>query len=343
MTWTWLTLVMLSMTMACTTVRVLPQPPAAEISGRWLGTWRAIDTTNVAREGRLDVDFAQDGARGRGRMVWWDTLITDVPQSARLAGMMGVPIVFTVTGSSVVVRHEQGASELAMQMTVRGDEIAGAVDSAARVEIRLTRQWSPSGATMLERLGRLENDSVRAREQMSGLDARVVSLGTSVENTRGAVDDAANTARQALAAAGESRDRTTRVDDLEQKILAAANGHSDGHAERAIVHTLDVRFAVDKSDLDDSGTTALTEVVDLLKENPELSTELEGYTDSTGSVEHNLRLSQRRVESVHRYLARRGVSLDRIHIVGLGRLTDKDVETRSVNRRVTVKLLIAEN
>ncbi len=92
-----------------------------------------------------------------------------------------------------------------------------------------------------------------------------------------------------------------------------------------------------------SGTTALKEVVDLLTENPELSAELEGYTDSTGSVEHNLRLSQRRVESVHRYLARRGVSLDRIHIVGLGRLTDKDVETRSVNRRVTVKLLIAEN
>ncbi|HYZ99427.1 MAG TPA: OmpA family protein, partial [Acidimicrobiales bacterium] len=40
--------------------------------------------------------------------------------------------------------------------------------------------------------------------------------------------------------------------------------------------------------------------------------ELEGYADSVGSADYNVRLSQRRVETVHRYLARAGVPLERI-------------------------------
>jgi outer membrane protein OmpA-like peptidoglycan-associated protein len=338
-------------TIACSSVG-FSRPPGAEITGRWTGTWRAMDTMNLAREGRLDVDFTQDGQRGRGRMVWADTQVTDVPQSARLAGAIGVPVVFVVTGSRILVRHELGARQLSVQLAVSGDDMIGLIHSPARVEIRLTRQsGTPGWISTRERVGRLENDLARARERLTGMESRMASLGTSVEGVRTAAEEAATTARQAAVAANEWKanagDATSRVEDLERRLREGAVTEdgtvvSNGHGPRAVVHTLDVRFAFNRADLDTSGQTALVDIADLLKENPELTAELEGYTDNVGSADYNLRLSQRRVDAVYRYLARRGVALDRLHIIGLGKLPEAAPEAQAKNRRVTIKLLMDE-
>jgi outer membrane protein OmpA-like peptidoglycan-associated protein len=334
-------------TIACSSVGV--SRPGAEITGRWTGTWRAMDTMNLAREGRLDVDFVQDGGRGRGRMVWADTLVTDVPQSARQAGALGVPVVFVVTGSRVLLRHELGARQLSVQLAVSGDDMIGLIHTPARVEIRLTRQTgTPGWISTRERVGRLENEFARARDRMNGIEGRMTSLGSSVEGVRTAAEQAASTARQAAVAAGEWKgEAANRVEDLERRLREGSvtdDGTvvTNGHTARAVVHTLDVRFAFNRADLDDPGQTALVDIAELLKENPELTAELEGYTDNVGSADYNLRLSQRRVDAVYRYLARRGVSLDRLHIIGLGKLPDAAPEAQAKNRRVTVKLLMEE-
>ena len=65
--------------------------------------------------------------------------------------------------------------------------------------------------------------------------------------------------------------------------------------------------------------------------------ELEGYTDSTGSLDYNLALSQRRVEAVRRFLVQQGVDLRRIHAAGLGPIADSTLPADQ-KRRVTVKL-----
>lgn len=337
-----------SLTFACTTVRVMPPAPSVEVSGQWIGTWRAMDVTNVMREGQLTIDLMQDGSRGRGRMTWIDSGVTDVPHSARLAGAMGVPIVFAVTGSTIVLRHEAGARELAMTMTVQGDEIAGSVETASRVEVRATRLTRLGGATTTERLGRLELDATRERTRVGGIETRLTQLATDVQTVRAVADDAAGTAQRALVMAGESTTKTettAALEDLERRVREASNGHATNgrHGERALLHTLDVRFAFNKADVDDAGMTALIDVIELLKENPELTAELEGYADAVGSADYNVRLSQRRVDAVYRYLAQRGVPLERMHVVGLGPLPDKDAEARAKNRRVTLKLMMAED
>jgi outer membrane protein OmpA-like peptidoglycan-associated protein len=314
-----------------------------EVSGRWIGTWRAVDAGNVPREGQVDLDLAQDGSHGRGRMAWADTLVTTVPESIRLAGAMGSPVVFSVTGTSMVLRHERSARDFTLLMTVNADEITGTINSPSPVELKLTRVFNPKGLTTGERLGRLESDAGRDRARLHDVDTR---LGSLASDTRNATD----LARQALATSGEwttkASDTSTRMEELERRIREAVNdasGHAaNGKAARALIHALDVRFAFDKADLDDAGMTGLAEVIELLKENQELSAELEGYADALGSADYNVRLSQRRVENVHRYLARSGVPLERIHIVGLGRLPDASPAARAQNRRVTVKLMIGQ-
>jgi outer membrane protein OmpA-like peptidoglycan-associated protein len=104
------------------------------------------------------------------------------------------------------------------------------------------------------------------------------------------------------------------------------------------VETLHVQFGFDRADLTDGAQTALLQVTKELKENPLLSVDLEGYTDPTGPREYNIGLSQRRVESVRRFLAGNGADLSRIHSVGLGPLNGK--EQAALQRRVTVRLMI---
>jgi OOP family OmpA-OmpF porin len=79
-------------------------------------------------------------------------------------------------------------------------------------------------------------------------------------------------------------------------------------------------------------------VVSFLKMNPKVEIELEGHTDNRGNPEHNLRLSQKRVERVKAYIVSKGVSAKRITGKGFGGskpiADNKSEETRRLNRRV---------
>ena len=63
------------------------------------------------------------------------------------------------------------------------------------------------------------------------------------------------------------------------------------------VSEFQVRFA-QKSDV-----PTILALIRELAENPALTVDLQGYTDSTGPVEYNVELSDRRVSSVRRFLA----------------------------------------
>ena len=64
--------------------------------------------------------------------------------------------------------------------------------------------------------------------------------------------------------------------------------------------------------------TDIIRLADFLKQNPDRRARIEGHTDSTGSIETNLVLSQRRAESVADALVAAGVPRDRIVATGLG-------------------------
>jgi outer membrane protein OmpA-like peptidoglycan-associated protein len=126
-----------------------------------------------------------------------------------------------------------------------------------------------------------------------------------------------------------------RADEVNGRVTRLWNGRH----KRDLVETLHVQFAFDRSDLSDGAQTALLQVTKELKENPALTVDLEGYTDPKGAREYNIGLSQRRVESVRRFLVGNGADLSRIHSVGLGPLQASN-EQPALQRRVTVRLMI---
>jgi outer membrane protein OmpA-like peptidoglycan-associated protein len=151
----------------------------------------------------------------------------------------------------------------------------------------------------------------------------------------GAYERADGAFGRADAAFGRADAAFGRADEVNGRLTRLWNGRH----KRDLVETLHVQFAFDRSDLSDGAQTALLQITKELKDNPLLSVDLEGYTDPSGPREYNVGLSQRRVESVRRFLVGNGADLSRIHSVGLGPLQASN-DKPALQRRVTVRLMI---
>ena len=111
--------------------------------------------------------------------------------------------------------------------------------------------------------------------------------------------------------------------------------------ERGIVITLgDVLFDTNKSDLKAGGVRNVQKLADLLKEYPQRTVLVEGFTDSTGSSSYNQELSERRAGAVRTALQDTGVSRSRISDRGYGQTfpvaNNGTAEGRQLNRRVEI-------
>lgn len=91
-------------------------------------------------------------------------------------------------------------------------------------------------------------------------------------------------------------------------------------------------YDFDKATLRDSSKVALNQLISILNDNPNVTIELAAHTDYVGSAAYNKGLSQRRAESVIRYLIAHGIAADRLTPVGYGK-----ERPRKVNRRLAAR------
>ena len=97
-------------------------------------------------------------------------------------------------------------------------------------------------------------------------------------------------------------------------------------------------FATGKDRILPKSYPLLNEVALALRDLATLKVRIEGHTDSRGSARYNERLSQKRAESVRRYLVGQGVGGDRMVSIGYGEdrpiEDNRTAEGRAANRRV---------
>jgi hypothetical protein len=104
-----------------------------------------------------------------------------------------------------------------------------------------------------------------------------------------------------------------------------------------------VFFEIDSWELKKESVEELNNLTDLLTYNKDLIVEIGGYTDSTGTNEYNLVLSEKRALSVVNYLINKGISSDRLQHKGYGNTSpigdNVTFEGRKLNRRTEVKVI----
>jgi outer membrane protein OmpA-like peptidoglycan-associated protein len=99
-----------------------------------------------------------------------------------------------------------------------------------------------------------------------------------------------------------------------------------------------IYFNFDKTTLKEASFPELDRLTDLMDQNPGIKIEIIGHTDSKGSDDYNLTLSEGRAQAVMAYLLDKGVAQDRMTSKGLGEASpissNNTDEGRAENRRV---------
>ncbi|HEV2830543.1 MAG TPA: OmpA family protein [Hanamia sp.] len=106
-----------------------------------------------------------------------------------------------------------------------------------------------------------------------------------------------------------------------------------------------ILFEFSKSDLSTAAKTNLDKLVQVLNKYPNTNIEVQGHTDSRGTDEYNMGLSERRANTVADYLKSEGIANSRITTKGFGEsapgYTNDTPEGMAQNRRV--EFLITAN
>jgi outer membrane protein OmpA-like peptidoglycan-associated protein len=168
-------------------------------------------------------------------------------------------------------------------------------------------------------------ESQRVDQKVDGVDTRLKSAEGTLTQTSETAKGAKDRADNAYTKADETNSRLTRL---------WSNRNTRSQAE-----TYQVLFGFDKWDLNDGAQTTLASIIKEMKENPNLTVDLQGYADPVGTYPYNVGLSQRRVESVRRFLVEKGIELPRINLIGLGPIAEKGTPNAE-KRKVTVRLMV---
>ncbi len=180
------------------------------------------------------------------------------------------------------------------------------------------------------RTGELEETSRRNTQDIG-------RLSTDITDVRGRADRAQSQADTALSRADQANDRVTGAEQSVSDLRANLDSYT-------LQNTASVRFNFDSYELTVEAKESLDRMASQIKDRENFILEIQGFADWLGSDSYNNELTQKRAESVRRYIAEQhNIALFRMHILGLGKIRpvadNKTPEGRAENRRVEIRLL----
>ena len=188
-----------------------------------------------------------------------------------------------------------------------------------------------------ERVTPLENRTGELEESSRRNTQDLGRLSSDVTDVRGRADRAQAQADAALGRAGEAN---TRVTGAEQSV----NDLRTNLDNYALQNTAAVHFKFDSYQLTPEARESLDHLASQIKDRENFVLEIQGFADWVGSDAYNNQLTQKRADSVRRYLAEQhNIPLFRMHILGFGEVRpvadNRTRDGRAENRRVEIRLL----
>jgi outer membrane protein OmpA-like peptidoglycan-associated protein len=149
--------------------------------------------------------------------------------------------------------------------------------------------------------------------------------------------EAMNAQAQAEAAKSQTAATQAQLANAQQQLADLQAKQTD----RGVVVTLgDVLFDTGQATLKPGADLAINRLATFLSSNPQTKVLIEGHTDSRGSDDYNIGLSERRARAVSTALASRGISDAQIQTLGRGKAypvaSNDTPEGRQQNRRVEI-------
>lgn len=203
--------------------------------------------------------------------------------------------------------------------------------NAHRPAIKELSNTSKETAERIDAVDKRVQDATTAAQTADQKATQAGATAQTAQQTAQGADGKGDTANQSLEQAG------SRLSTIESRIATLGDNYTPSQKES-------VRFAFNSAILTKDAEVMLdkfAETASGLKGG--YTVEIQGFTDSTGAETYNIMLSQRRAETVQRYLLSKGVPLYRVSLLGLGKedpvADNKTKQGRDQNRRVEVTLL----
>jgi outer membrane protein OmpA-like peptidoglycan-associated protein len=262
---------------------------------------------------------------------------------------------------TLMADQARAAALLASQAIKDALKVRAEREAAEAEEKRLAEK-----AALESRATTAEGESARIAQQLKEVEiqrqalaietadlAKLTGKLTAEKNGIAAERDAIKNERDAFAA---QRDRVAadreaikvERDELAGMLKGALSSVADtSESARGVVVSLSgILFDVGKATLKPASQISVAKLAGILMVFPQMNLSIEGYTDSTGSNETNMKLSMERARTVYEFLMIQGISSDRMKYRGFGPenpVAPNDNEAnRAKNRRVEVVLTQAK-
>jgi outer membrane protein OmpA-like peptidoglycan-associated protein len=235
--------------------------------------------------------------------------------------------------------RQRSATALQAGEIARAEQAVAASGSERNRILMQARSREADKALSQAEQERAESERARMQAQASSADAEAARQAAERDRMQAQASsadaEAARKAADAQLAAAQSAEAKAATLQSQLSALEAKQ------TERGMVLTLgDVLFDTGQAELKPGAFSTIDRLATFMRENPERTLGVEGYTDSMGSDAYNLSLSQRRADAVRAALLARGIDGSRITTSGMGKASpvagNDTAPGRQRNRRVEI-------
>ncbi|HEX5412301.1 MAG TPA: OmpA family protein [Terriglobia bacterium] len=201
-----------------------------------------------------------------------------------------------------------------------------------------------NAAAALDRASNAEQSAHQAANQRDEAEKQKSEAQQQAQQAEQQVQVAQQQAAQAEAKADEYRkQREAELDNLQQTLGQIASTRRTAMGVVMTLGSKSIRFAFDKSTLRPEDREVLSRIAGILSTLKGYQISVYGYTDDVGTKDYNLKLSERRAQSVYDYLSHNGLDPTIMTTKGFGEadplVAGDSEEARSTNRRVEIGIV----
>lgn len=286
-------------------------------------------SSTVFAKAAADLQQAEDYYRRKQGSGPIGTVAREASQTAEEARVM-------------TIRHKE--EERIARERAEQEQRTSAAQAEAAARTQQAQQAEAERQAAAQRASEAQAESARLAQQRQEAEAQ----RQAAEQAKAQADQARQQAEQAQQQAEQARSQAERARQqaetdkaqLRARLLQQLNAVlQTKDTARGLVATMpDVLFATGSSNLRPEARERLARVAGILLAYPDIHIEIDGHTDSTGSLAFNEKLSQQRAESVRSYLTQQGVSNNLMATQGFGPTqpiaSNNTPQGRQQNRRV---------
>jgi outer membrane protein OmpA-like peptidoglycan-associated protein len=240
----------------------------------------------------------------------------------KTAAVVGMAAILVGVSSGCVATRKFTRNQVDTKATELSTELGGRIDQTnTKVEENTNQIGAHTG--QITELGDVTRDHTA---KINNLDGEINQVEQKTDQAMQTGQNAQNTAEGAV----------RQVSTLGTKF--------DNRNNYTVTSEEKILFGFDSAKIEQSFQPVLDEIAGQLKENPDTILVMEGRTDAAGDNTYNIRLGERRLEAVIRYLVvQQQVPMHKVHQMSFGEDSPlnegKTREDRAANRAVVLRVM----